>query len=199
MVWKISTNSAPIFENLRLVYLHRFIHIIDSTTPESASYQYSRQKYKPSMKFSFMIGRQSRESTWICLCALSGLDESIRVIYLFIYLNLCLCGITVFHQCVTEARTNEHEDELYNYNWQLHEFYNYITIWLRLSTARCVPLRCQFIQERNDHSQRGTVSYCFSGHVCAFKMSTYPSTYRAQCCLTSATGRDRRSQRGNAG
>jgi hypothetical protein len=45
-----------------------------------------------------------------------------------------------------------------------------------------------------DHRlQLGTVSYDFLQDV------THPSTDRAQCCLTSVTGQDRRSQRGTAG
>jgi hypothetical protein len=40
--------------------------------------------------------------------------------FVFIFWNLYHYGIAVFHQCATDARTNEHE----------HEHYNYITIGL---------------------------------------------------------------------
>jgi hypothetical protein len=50
--------------------------------------------------------------------------------------------------------------------------------------------------ERDNRLQSGTISYGSSGPCvpsrCQF---TNPSTGRAQCCLTSATGQDRRSQR----
>jgi hypothetical protein len=109
---------------------------------------------------------------YYCGFGLKACYDHLRVsTYFILYWNLYLCGITVFHQCLTGARTNEHKHEHYitidlvSRNVAPYSgFQRPVRSFKILPVLTTVPTT--LVIERDHRSQRGTRSYGSSGPGC---------------------------------